>query len=253
MLETVEHKDGKWKLDGRDFHQFTLVATVIQSHNTNVALEYMLDDGTGQFSATVFTASENVAPQVHRDGVYVRVYGMLKNVQGVKSLTAFKMTEVKDHNDLTYHMLDVIQAFCKTKWGFQALSGAAVGASNNAKAPMSAGGSVSNSAYSSNNYGSAGSGMTGSVPKGQGQVLNPINSNVVEDLSNTAALERAVLKLFMDDAASSASEQGTSVQTLYKALPSVAPNDIRRAVDHLSEEGHLYSTIDEDHFKPTAS
>ena len=58
----------------------------------------------------------------YRENSYVRVYGHMKSLQDKKCLVAFKIAPVKDFNEITYHMLDVIHSFLyKTKVGYSFL------------------------------------------------------------------------------------------------------------------------------------
>lgn len=49
----------------------------------------------------------------------------------------------------------------------------------------------------------------------------------------------------------SASEVGASIAEVSRHLKGVPEKAIRDAVEFLSGEGHIYSTIDDDHFKAT--
>jgi replication factor A2 len=48
-------------------------------------------------------------------------------------------------------------------------------------------------------------------------------------------------------------EVGASIADVAKILKTVPEKAIRDAVDELSSEGHIYSTVDDDHFKATDS
>lgn len=48
-------------------------------------------------------------------------------------------------------------------------------------------------------------------------------------------------------------EQGANIENVCKQLRGVPEKAIREAVEFLSSEGHIYSTIDEDHYKATDS
>ncbi|XP_060077440.1 replication protein A 32 kDa subunit-like [Ylistrum balloti] len=48
-------------------------------------------------------------------------------------------------------------------------------------------------------------------------------------------------------------DQGANVEQVCKQLRGVPEKAIREAIDFLSSEGHIYSTIDEDHYKATDS
>ena len=45
------------------------------------------------------------------------------------------------------------------------------------------------------------------------------------------------------------SETGCNVETVFTSLSNEDVNEIRAAIDELSMEGHIYSTIDDDHYK----
>jgi len=51
----------------------------------------------------------------------------------------------------------------------------------------------------------------------------------------------------------SVNERGTSIHQICAALRDHSEEEIRKAVEFLTNEGHLYSTINEDHFKTTSN
>ncbi|RDD37685.1 Replication protein A 32 kDa subunit [Trichoplax sp. H2] len=48
-------------------------------------------------------------------------------------------------------------------------------------------------------------------------------------------------------------DQGHSIREISQRLRGISENEIRNATEFLSKEGHIYSTIDDDHFKSTYS
>jgi len=78
---------------------------------------------------------------------------------------------------------------------------------------------------------------------------NNNNNNTSVNHDNFTPVQSQVLRIF--EAESGQSDQGTSLQDVISRLPSHSPTDIRRAIEFLSDEGHLYSTVDEEHFKST--
>ncbi|KAL5016804.1 hypothetical protein ScPMuIL_006393 [Solemya velum] len=52
---------------------------------------------------------------------------------------------------------------------------------------------------------------------------------------------------------SNSTEHGASIESVCKQLRGVPEKSIREAIEFLSSEGHIYSTIDEDHYKATDS
>ena len=68
-------------------------------------------------------------------------------------------------------------------------------------------------------------------------------------------LQKAVLRIFKDETDDRFAFTGTSIVHVEHRLRALGHNcssiTLRRIVETLSEEGHLYSTIDEDHFRTT--
>ena len=50
------------------------------------------------------------APQMFIENQYVRVFGIIKSLQGQKIVQAFKILPVKDLNEITHHILDVMNS-----------------------------------------------------------------------------------------------------------------------------------------------
>merc|ERR1712129_687233 len=48
------------------------------------------------------------------------------------------------------------------------------------------------------------------------------------------------------------SETGCNVETIFNALTNEDVNEIRTAIDDLSNEGMIYSTLDDDHYKSSS-
>lgn len=47
------------------------------------------------------------------------------------------------------------------------------------------------------------------------------------------------------------SEHGVKVETVVEQLPGRSEQQVRQVIDFLSAEGHIYSTIDDDHYRTT--
>lgn len=63
------------------------------------------------------------------------------------------------------------------------------------------------------------------------------------------AIQQQILQVFKSGGADD--ETGLSVDAVFAALSGVPQGDIRESLSFLSDEGHLYTTIDENHFKST--
>merc|ERR1711935_440474 len=152
--------------------------------------------------------------------MYVRVVGKTRMYQDQLQVTAFDVTPVIDHNEVTYHFLNC----------------AAVHLKNTTTAPAAA------AASGSLNPGFAYGARPDVVAEAK-----PMAMDVGGDLSGVQSKVLAII------AENSLSEEGVGITTLCSQLgASVSEAEIRNAIDFLSSEGHLYSTIDEDHFKATS-
>ncbi|XP_040110384.1 replication protein A 32 kDa subunit-like [Oryx dammah] len=143
---------------------------------------------------------------------YVKVAGHLRPFQNKKSLVAFKIMPLEDMNEFTTHILEVVNAHMMlSKSNSQPSAG---------RAPISNPGMGEAGNFGGNNFIPA-NGLT----VAQNQVLNLIK-----------ACPRP---------------EGLNFQDLKNQLQHMPVASIKLAVDFLSNEGHVYSTVDDDHLKST--
>uniref|UniRef100_A0A4W2F9L7 Replication protein A C-terminal domain-containing protein n=1 Tax=Bos indicus x Bos taurus TaxID=30522 RepID=A0A4W2F9L7_BOBOX len=143
---------------------------------------------------------------------YVEVAGHLRSFQNKKSLVAFKIMPLEDMNEFTTHILEVVNAHMMlSKVEQPAFTG---------RAPISNPGMGEAGNFGGNNFIPA-NGLT----VAQNQVLNLIK-----------ACPRP---------------EGLNLQNLKNQLQHMSVASIKLAVDFLSNEEHIYSTVDDDHFKST--
>uniref|UniRef100_A0A8I5THG0 Replication protein A2 n=1 Tax=Pongo abelii TaxID=9601 RepID=A0A8I5THG0_PONAB len=129
-----------------------------------------------------------------------------------KSLVAFKIMPLEDMNEFTTHILEVINAhMVLSKANSQPSAG---------RAPISNPGMSEAGNFGGNSFMPA-NGLT----VAQNQVLNLIK-----------ACPRP---------------EGLNFQDLKNQLKHMSVSSVKQAVDFLSNEGHIYSTVDDDHFKST--
>eukprot|EP00898_Chlorokybus_atmophyticus_P003132 jgi/Chlat1/381/Chrsp10S01526 len=131
---------------------------------------------------------------------------------------------VTDFNEVTYHFLECIQShLINTK-------GLVPGGDGGAQLPQPA---HIGAQYQPS--GLASSAVGGGAAGGGGGGAGSVNDRVLEVFSEPAANQ---------------SEPGLNVDHVAAVLR-MDKETIKRAVDYLVSEGHLYSTIDDDHFKAT--
>ncbi|XP_045914531.1 replication protein A 32 kDa subunit-like isoform X4 [Micropterus dolomieu] len=145
-------------------------------------------------------------------GVYVKVTGTLRSFNGQRSLMAMNIYCLKDPNEITSHMLEVVQAHMQ-------IFRKAFDVNMNTTASSLSGGLLGHS---------GGGHPVGILPNG----LSTIQEQVLH-----------VIKRF------SVRDDGISFQDLKTQLDYLSTRDLRTSLAFLINEGHVFSTIDEHHFK----
>ncbi|NWI27081.1 RFA2 protein, partial [Sula dactylatra] len=195
--------------------QVTMVGVIRQAEKAPTNILYKVDDMTAapmDVRQWVDTDEAGGENVVVPPGTYVKIAGHLRFFQDKRSLVAFKIMPLENMNEFTAHMLEVVNAQMVLRKNVMSAS----------RVPQS---------FSSAGMGDLeGCGGGGSVSVNgltvhQSQVLNLIKNCTVPE--------------------------GMSVQELKFHLHDMSMSTIKQAVDFLSSEGHIYSTVDDDHFKST--
>ncbi|KAK1785465.1 hypothetical protein P4O66_018831 [Electrophorus voltai] len=198
-----------------EINEVTVVGIIRRTMPTVTHVVYCLDDMTGppmdvqqwmDLEVQMLKQDDNLN-EIIPPGTYIRVVGSLRSFKHHRSMVAFSIRRIGDLNEITSHMLEVIQAHLLS-------DGSSCGRLKN-KAMTS---SITNVSH----IGEASAfGFTAS----QSQVFNVIKS--------------------------SPAAEGISVQNLRTILKSLSSYDIRSSLQFLINEGHIFSTTDENHFKST--
>ncbi|KAJ6637446.1 Replication protein A 32 kDa subunit [Pseudolycoriella hygida] len=93
------------------FGTVQLVALVRNIEYTSTKITYVLEDHTGKIEAHIWLEEGDVskAPQIVVN-TYASVYGSVRNQGGTKTLIVFKIEAIKSPNELTTHLLEVLNA-----------------------------------------------------------------------------------------------------------------------------------------------
>ena len=226
-------QDDVFRVNGEEVHNLTLLGKIVATNDSSTSQMYTIDDGTGTVEVKMWVDADEAADGAANNrsssdlkvGSYARVYGHLRAFQGVRNVIAFNMRPVTDFNEITYHFLEVV--YCNSHNGVRAAaaaaapgSGAAAGVDGNAyAAPAAAHGNAAAAA-------------------------------AVPAAAAGGDINEQVFAIF--NGPQGASDQGVRVNEVVTQLNGRwTEEQVRGAVDHLVNEGHLYSTIDDDHFKST--
>ncbi|GMF53351.1 unnamed protein product [Phytophthora fragariaefolia] len=227
--------DDALRLDGQELSTVRLVGllTGLTPHSTS--LRFQLDDGSGAFDCQYFVAADDADASESemnrlRDGSYVRVVGKLRSFQGKASLSCFNVTPLQDMNELSHHLLEVIYVHCyHTKGPLH---------DGKADVTMASFSTPTKAAAGQWNQPSAAGGFGGGGAMDYGMMD-----------SNFSPEQKAIL----DVLGTCTSDRGLKIDQIYADLRGkMTEQQLRSALNYLTSEGHVYSTIDEDHFKRTA-
>lgn len=222
---TYDNVEDVCELDGIKLHQVTFVGLICEVQENTTHLAYEIDDLTGgRITVKRWIDKEDNIEEFNqsqfREDTYVRVYGYIKMQDGdKKTIVAFSITRVVDFNEITYHMLSVVHARLKLK--------EAPVVDNSVIPATSAGGQNMQFGTSF----SGGQGRFGQSTESAG--MSKTHSQVLQIISGTNSTE------------------GMGIDEIRQKMRGISDADIREAVEVLSNEGHIYSTIDDDHFRST--
>ncbi|XP_028280751.1 replication protein A 32 kDa subunit [Parambassis ranga] len=222
QLMSASQADEAFRVGGVEVAQVTIVGIIRNTDKSMTNIQYKVDDMTGapmDVKQWVDTEDSSVDNTVLPPGTYVKVSGNLRSFQNHRSVVAFSVRPLEDINEITSHMLEVVQAHMALGKP-QTMSNIGGGMSSSVT-PMSR---------------PAIGGMGGSYAGANDMMNNGLNAN-----------QNQVLSLIRG----CPDQQGISIQDLKLRLGGMSLPVIKQAVEFLSNEGHIFSTIDEDHYKST--
>ncbi|XP_057259389.1 replication protein A 32 kDa subunit [Pezoporus wallicus] len=214
QLLAAEQVEETFRIGDVEIAQVTIVGIIRHAEKAPTNILYKVDDMTAApMDVRQWVDTDEVGSEnvVVPPGTYVKVAGHLRSFQNKKSLVAFKIMPLENMNEFTTHMVEIVNAHMILRRNLMSAS----------KAPQSFGTGMGNVG----GYGGGGSLPVNGLTAHQTQVLNLIKSCPVPE--------------------------GMSLQELKVQLHNVSMSTIKQAVEFLSSEGHIYSTVDDDHYKST--
>ncbi|KAK9831904.1 hypothetical protein WJX81_007708 [Elliptochloris bilobata] len=207
--------DDTYFVDGVELANVTLIGKIVKISFTDQLAQMEINDCTGTASVQMWVdqADEDAAAD-WRVGVYVRVHGKISDFDNKKRINAWQIRPITDFNEVTYHLLKCIfQHVHLTKTNGGSGGGAA------AAAPAFAGGAA--------------------VARGAG------GANEVGDDGFTG-VQRDVAAFYKSPEAIGG--QGVHNDQVVSALAGTYTRpQVQAAIDFLKDQGHLFTTMDDDH------
>eukprot|EP00904_Undaria_pinnatifida_P010329 jgi/Undpi1/6426/HiC_scaffold_20.g08907.m1 len=245
VLESeMSNQDSGAKIDGVDVNQVKLVGCIVELEDASTNTEYTIEDTTGRLKVKIFHSdgegqNDRSAERRARNevGTYVRVFGSVRSWKDDRHSVAYDMQPITDFNEVTMHALEIIYTHLfNTKGPLPGKSSVGGGAA--VAQPMHGVGSPGfHGGGGQQGFTNMGGGMQNNQQGGQGGA------------QGFTKVQQQVHELYL----SASEEQGLSMTDVFNSLKGqgVSYGDVTDATAFLSSEGHLYSTIDDDHFRST--
>ncbi|KAJ8612934.1 hypothetical protein CTAYLR_006182 [Chrysophaeum taylorii] len=224
MALNAQVSDDILLVDDREVSQVRICGNIMRVDQTETKYVYFIEDQTGLMEVTHWNNAGDEDLNTLRDRrekmaqrTYVAVVGQLKSYEARVTLSAYDIRPIEDMNELTHHFLETIYVSAKT---------------------------TSSSPSSSSSY--APNAQTG-VPMDGAREGDNNNNN------NNGSLTSIQLQVLEHYSLHGTGDEGLHIESVIYALNTISPADVKAAVDALTNEGHLYSTVDDDHHKSTDS
>ncbi|XP_038695358.1 replication protein A 32 kDa subunit A isoform X2 [Tripterygium wilfordii] len=221
----ASNEKSSFVINGVDVTNVTLVGMVFDKAEKVTDVDFILDDGTGRIKCRrwvneFFDKKEMGAIQ---DGMYVRLNGHLKSHQGATELALFSARLVTNFDEIAFHFIDCIHFHLQ-----------------NSKLQLGGGASQSQKVDPSLNT---------PVHNGSnGYQTSPSNQFSMQfSVDGLKDRDQLVLE-YLQQSSSSGQEKGTHRDEISRHLK-LPTEKIMESIRSLEDEGLIYSTVDEFHFK----
>lgn len=218
--QILSSSEEEFTVEGATVGMVTVVGKVVSMEKAATKTVYHVEDDSGQVEVVQWV-DEEARQEEHGEGSNVRVVGSIRSQGEKKHVMAFKISGVTSQAELDGHLLTVELARIKIRQLQDKINGHVSGGDM---------GGLSNSMMG---------GGFGAQPMGNVSSSNQSFGNKNYDTVY------AMIKSSME-------EQGLDKDSiLNQCRGKLNKGEMESALEFLSNEGHIYSTIDEDHFKTT--
>lgn len=181
----------------------------------------IIDDGTGRITTKIYVSAgddlERQSLAELREGIYVKIFGHMSTYNNERQINAFSARPITDFNEVTYHLSQVIFQHLQLTKGGAEVSGVPV-------MPKMEGG-----------FGGPAPAAAAPATFGGGGAFTPIQSEILNIFNAPDAMSI---------------EAGLGIpDVIARSGNRYNQQQVMSAVTFLVDEGHLYSTIDDAHWK----
>ncbi|TKY58224.1 Replication protein A 32 kDa subunit A [Spatholobus suberectus] len=211
-------------INGVDLNNVTLVGMVFEKVERNTDVNFVLDDGTGRIKCRRWVNETYDTKEMEEvmNGMYVRVYGHLKSFQGVRQLVAFSVRPVTNFDEVPFHFIDCIHSHLRSKVKVEGITSANPSSVSSLNTPVKK-----------------------APNESQASSSNPVYAQYsVDGLKDCDKLVIDYLQQHSD----MTDERGIHVNELSRELK-LPLDKIMLSLKTLGDDGLVYSTIDDYHYK----
>ncbi|XP_057516570.1 replication protein A 32 kDa subunit A-like [Amaranthus tricolor] len=217
-----------FNIDGVDVTNVKLLGMVFDKTEKVTDVSFILDDGTGRIGCKRWLneAFDRKQMEVVEDGMYVRLVGHLKSSRGTAEIVVFNLRPVTDFNEITLHQVECIHQHLLNNKSQKGDSLQNVKIESSQSTPVK---------VESNEF-----------------LSSPLNQVSMQmSVDGLKDIDQRILD-FLQQSSSLAQEKGVHRDEIARHLK-VPMEKIMESITCLEDEGLIYSTIDDFHFKSTAA
>lgn len=268
-------QDESFCIDNREVHNATIVGRIVDIKIESTHSTYIIDDGTGTLEVKVFGMNNNDNNNNNYDNNdndlsnleenkkeentdlskdnYVRCIGKIKIYQGNRSMTGYNIRKIKDFDEVTYHKLEVMYSHLVNLNPNDAknilLNYQKQKRLNNNNNNNNNGNNNNNFNRNNQNFGSNNNNAGGVSSTNNNDNLSSMMMDMNVDLRNT--LEKSIFVFLQQNESNNtdSSYDGCHVDNIFDSMPNVDRNEIREALEQMSTNGAVYTTVDDEHYR----
>ncbi|KAF5742891.1 replication protein A 32 kDa subunit B [Tripterygium wilfordii] len=210
-------------IDGVEVNNVTLVGMVCKKDDKVSEYTFLVDDGTGRIECSRWVQESIDTEEMEgvSVGMYVRVHGHLRSLQGKRFINAFSIRPIADFNEITGHFIECMYVHLY-----------------NTKIR----GSVTQPQLANSRM---------STPMKGYQAVAPNQFSTSYGIGSLDSLSQSVLNL-LKHPTYLAREEGVHRLMIAEQL-NTPMEKVMEALEHLQDNGCVYSTIDNDHYKSSVN
>lgn len=247
QLNTAAHDspDDKYMINGQTVGLVTFIGRIMSCEVQVTMITLKVDDCTGPVNVVYMIDPEDTEyarqKREHiKELAWVRVVGTLHDVDGMLQVNASHIKGVPDMNEWTYHRLEVVRAFLSQTMPRPA--GAATGTTPVRQGMSKFGISgQGGGAVPFGGYGGNGGDASGGMGASNAMDASGFDTGMNKEMSSVYN--------YLKQRHTTEDQSGIAITDISRDVPNLGPlSAVRSIMEALASDGHVYSTIDDDHF-----